>query len=119
MIFTVIIILFELNGTSYINFYQKFDSGIFINNQSLSYGPNRKGLLFYYCKMGPFLFSKAYTSFFSFAFSSVSCCSFWFMIVLLLDLRMERSFTRFLRLAICYSRSRMASCFLVISFSSY
>lgn len=85
-------------------------------NQSSS-GPNRKGLLLSSSWIiAPFLFCRISTSFFNFVFSYISWLNFWFIIVLLLDFKMERSLMRFFIVLICYSRSLMTSFRLANSF---
>lgn len=84
-----------------------------------SLGPKRYGLLLSSWTMIPFLFCNISKSFLSLEFYSVSWLSFWFIIVLLLDLRIDKSLMRFLSAPICSSRSFAASAFLFSSFSSY
>ena len=73
------------------------------------------GLLTYSCMIIPFFWSWSII-FFSFVFSSVTCWSFWFIMVLLLDFRIERSLILFFMFDIWSSSYLMNSFFLLDSF---
>lgn len=87
--------------------------------QSFSSGPNRKGLLLYYYTNIFFFVWRFSISFFNFVFSSFNCCNFWFIMVLLLDFKIERSLTLFFNPPICSSNYFIDYCFLSTSLWSY